>query len=171
MVETAGTTSHRIGGRALPAYGQTQVSRDDRKRGRGEFPTCWLNNAFLTPPAGRGKSRALHPALEKRRQLGEVVDRRVRLDVDRLLRRSRKRPPPDRTQTQALCAPYVLDHAVAHHDGVARRDAREVQRPTEDRLVWLLPADGVRAGHMIDRVVEPEAPEVFPDFLVATPER
>jgi len=40
-METAGTTGRRsTGGDALPAYGQTQVSRDDRNRERGEFPIC-----------------------------------------------------------------------------------------------------------------------------------
>src|SRR5438093_8099161 len=88
---------------------------------------------FLALTVPRGKSRALHPALEERWQLGEVVDRRVGLDVDRLLRRSGERASPDRTQTQALCAPDVLDHSVANHDGTARRDPREAQRPPEDR--------------------------------------
>ena len=99
MVETAGTTSHRIGGRALPAYGQTQVSRDDRKRGRGEFPTCWVKNQFLTPERAVGKERALHPALEDGRQFGQIVDRGVGLNVHRLLWRSRKRAAPDRAHT------------------------------------------------------------------------
>jgi hypothetical protein len=56
-MEMAGTTGRRSpGGDALPAYGQTQVSRESRKRERGEFPTCWVKNPFLTPIPGRGKS-------------------------------------------------------------------------------------------------------------------
>src|SRR5437660_10227611 len=73
------------GGRALPAYEQTQVSREDRKRARGEFPTCWVTNPSLSSRAAQDKRRALHPAFENGRQLAETVHRGVGLHVDRLL--------------------------------------------------------------------------------------
>src|SRR6267378_3863455 len=47
----------------------------------------------------------------------------------------------------------------------------KLERPPEDRLMWLLPTDAVRADHMIDSVVQSEAPQVLPDLFVAAPER
>src|SRR5437773_2317564 len=159
------------GGRALPAYGQTQVSRDDRKRARGEFPTCWVKNAFLPSPATQDKNRALHPALENGRKLRQIVDDRVGLDVDRLLRCAGKRAAPDRAHAEPLGAPDVLDHPVPDHDRVRSRHSGQIERALKDRLMWLLPPNTVRTDHVIHRVVQPEAAEVLPHLVIAAPER
>src|SRR6266568_5576097 len=159
------------GDRALPAYGQTQVSREDRKRARGEFPTCWVKNPFLSSPAAQDKPRALHPALEKGRQLTEIVDRGVGFDFDRLLRRAGQRAAPDRAHAEPLSAPYVLHHPVSHHHRIRGRDTGELERAPKDRLMWLLPPHAVRTDHMVDGVVQSEAAQVLPHLVVATPER
>src|SRR5437764_2924785 len=159
------------GGRALPAYGQTQVSREDRKRARGEFPTCWVKNPFLSSRAAQDKRRALHPALEKGRQLAEIVDRGVGFDVDRLLRRADQWAAPDRAHAKPLGAPYVLHHPVSHHDRIRGRHTGELKRAPKDRLMWLLPPHTVRTDHMVDGVGQSEAAHVLPHLFVATPER
>src|SRR2546423_2413447 len=151
----------------------------DRRRSGGKPGTVSAENfrpaesriRFYHSSSPGARLRALHPALEHGRELGEIVDRRIRLDVHRLLRRSGKWPAPDRAHTQALGAPYVLHHPVSHHDRVARRNSGKLERTLKDRLVWLLPPHTVRAGHYVDRVGQPEALPVGPNLVVAARER
>src|SRR5207247_612411 len=108
---------------------------------RGNTRSSRSNSAIWI---GQGRLCGAHaePRCDDGRQLREVRDRRVRLDLDIRLRMVG--PSPDRAQTQALRAEDVGIEAVTHHERLLRSRACDLERAVVDRAVRLLPPDAVR---------------------------
>src|SRR5713101_2046445 len=108
---------------ATAAYGQMQVSvrgalpPGPRPCATGGIPTCGVNNSRSSTWRATGQPGAcLQPAFEDGGKLGQVVDRRVRVEVDPFLGRTGERPTPHRAESQTLRSPDVLTEPVSHHD-------------------------------------------------------
>ena len=140
----------RTGARGAPLLGGSH-------RGR--------NAGALAPAAGLGQDRAvsglrLKQPLDRRRQLGEIVDHRV---GPQIVRRDRAVPISrhDRGDARTLRGLHI-GGAVADHDRAFRRGAEGRQRLANVAGIGLDPVNGVAGKHRPDVTVDVEVCEQTP---------